>query len=164
MIFKKLKESIIEDFNEYLEVEKNNDAETVINDFLSCIEEHIDEDVLNHYDDEKEYGKMMGEILYEVPDLLVYSIGDLFDELNEHKEDCLAYVFSQALISYTIREVVLHFYNKNIFTEDMLTAVGVTKEFIESPDNPYRKENNSTIDDPEKIDLSNMHIDKKYLH
>ena len=35
MIFKKLKESIIEDFDEYLEVEKNNDAETVINDFLS---------------------------------------------------------------------------------------------------------------------------------
>jgi len=165
MIFKSLKENIISEFDDYIALGMDEDPEKVIEYLLGCIEDCIDNGVLNKQDTEEGFAIMMGKILSEVPDLLSYAIGDLFDELVDNQEDCLAYVFSQALISYTIRETVLYYHQNGLFTEDMLDAIGVTKEFLENPDNPYKKDISSNIDDSgNDPDLVAIGINQKYLH
>lgn len=160
MIYKKLKEQIISEYDYYLDNSGEENPEVLVDTFFTIIETRLDNDILNQEEDDiVAFARMMGEVLQEVPDLLYYGMGDQFDELIANKEDCLAYVFSTALISYTVRDLVLYYNKEGLFTDELLVVLGVTEEFLQQPENPYTLKADDT-----DFDLNAFKGDPKNLH
>lgn len=134
MIYKETKKQIIEDFNNEIKNGKvdlsseNLKVSTTI--FFNCLEENLDKKILNKGLDPVSYINLMSEVMMEIPELLTLKIGHIFQDLIDDDEDRLSYIFSTALISYTLNDITFELFENKVFTDEFVIALGFSREDV----------------------------------